>query len=275
MSSRISALVVVTLICTLFLQAQSKTPILTGAAAAKLFLYAGKPIHPFCLDFPFDSSRMTPIELSRCNDTPVQPSITGTELSADYPDDGGARLSLAGISYNVLASKAGRFLIWSAHSGGGSGQFTDLFWVRLDSRQLTYEKGEIGGDRCAGRVDIVRTEASAIRISQAVSTVDLLELASAKLDPALASRLRSGYAACDGTANYRYDLRTEKPALLSVSLGRTEPENGDPLDPQICFDRLAQQYAKAKNSELNPAELKTFGRKFLQTCVQAAPGRPI
>jgi len=91
-TSRVAAVALSVLVASASLQAQQKETVRTGTAAAQLFVYAGHPIHPFCLDFPYGSDRSTPIELARCNDTPVQAAKDGTQLSADYPnDDGGFR----------------------------------------------------------------------------------------------------------------------------------------------------------------------------------------
>src|SRR5439155_25200387 len=122
---------------------QTESKILTSSEAAKLFVYQGKPVHPFCLFFPFDSARWEPMELAKCTDEQVAPqAAAGGWLSADYPDDGAPRLSGAWASYRVLAKKGERFLVASDISGGGSGKFTFLVWVQLNVKQLTLVKDE-------------------------------------------------------------------------------------------------------------------------------------
>ena len=265
------------LIATFFLilpvLAQTKPGIATGKSAAKAFVFEGKPLHPFCLDFPLErSSRNSPIELAKCTDRKVAPKKEGDGWwSAEYPREEGAFfLSFPpGISYGVLAKKGDRFLVATEHSGGGSGQFTDLFWVRLDDKQVVVIKDERGGDRCAGRLDGYQFDESAIRFHQATPAADIVGLAGVMLDEATKGKLRYAYSACDGEAYYCYDLVSEKTELTSLTLNETAPDTeAEPNDPQVCFDKLVQQYAKAKKTNLKPDKLKEFGQKFAAACVK-------
>src|SRR5262245_6405476 len=160
--------------------AQPKPKIETGTKAEKFFIYEGKPLHPFCLDFPSErASREEPVELAKCTNRKVAPKKEKNGWwSAEYPkEEGDFFISFPpGISYGVLAKKDDRFLIATEHSGGGSGQFTDLFWVRLDEKQIRIVKDELGGDRCGGRLDGYRADGAAIRFNQATPAAEIIGL---------------------------------------------------------------------------------------------------
>lgn len=265
MGSIVRLAVLGTLILALPLCAQTQTRILTGTEAANLFIYLGKPVHPFCLFFPFDSDRREPMELAKCTDERVAPHATDGWLTADYPSDGAPRLSGAYVSYRVLAKKGERFLVASDVSGGGSGKFTFLFWVQLDAKQLTLVKDEAGSDRCAGRLSGYSADGGAIRFAKSVTTSDIVDLASPSLDRKVKDKLNDTPADCAGEIYYRYDLESEKMELSSLELNPEDKTAG--ADPQGCFEELVQQYAKARKTTLTPDELKEFGRKFAATCV--------
>jgi hypothetical protein len=69
------------------LWAQGDLKVLTGNEAIHLFVYAGKPVHPFCLGFPLGgSSRKEPVELAKGTDGKVVPkSPREGWLEAEYP----------------------------------------------------------------------------------------------------------------------------------------------------------------------------------------------
>src|SRR5262245_20544536 len=128
---------------------------------SKRFVYRGRLLHPFCLDFTQEgATRRIPHELAKCSATPVIPKNQGKGWwTAEYPHEEGEHFvsSPPYISYSVLANKGDRFLIASNSSGGGSGQFSNLFWVRLGNEQIAVVKDELGGDRCSGGLSDFRT----------------------------------------------------------------------------------------------------------------------
>lgn len=270
---------VVTLVSTSLELAQSEPKIVTGKAAAKIFVYDGKPIHPFCLDFPVEGSsrHVTPNVLARCTDLKVAPkSEADGWWSAEYPEEKEeAHVSFGPYnSYGVLAAKGDKFLIGSEYSGGGSGQFTALFWVRFDGKQILDVKDEAGGDRCAGHLDGYRADGAAIRFNQATPAADIIGLTGVKVDDKIAGELGWGYIDCAGEAHYRYDLATEKLELTGLSLVGAEPaSDADPNNPRTCFDKLVQQYTKSKKTNLKITELKEFGLKFSAACGKPSTAR--
>ena len=243
--------------------------IVTGSAAARQFLYKGKAVHPFCVDFPQEgSSRPTPVSLDKCSDTRVVPKSHPDGFEAEYPrEEGDFSVSFPAYnSYTVLGKKGDRFLIVSDSSGGGSGQFSNLFWVRLTDNEIAVVKDETGGDRCAGRISGYATERRAVRFDVDTPAAEIIRLTEAKIDSSVTDRLQSGYADCNGAAHYRYDLATEKIELVSVEPNVPDAPDAAANDPQACYDRFVRQYNKNKQKALKPAELKEFGRAFVTMC---------
>ena len=150
--------------------AQPNARVVTGDAAVRAFVFQGKPVHPFCIDFPLErSSRSEPIDLPKCTDLRVAPkSALGGWLSAEYPKGpNDVSVSFAPYaSYRVLARKSDRFLLATEKSGGGSGQFTELFWVRLGTDRIAIVKDETGGDRCLGGLGGYQVSGTSMRFLQ-------------------------------------------------------------------------------------------------------------
>jgi len=249
--------------------------IVTGNAAAKHFVYNGKPVHPFCLGFPQEaSSRRTPFLLSKCSDTMVVPkSHSDGWLEAEYPHEAGDFFvsSPPFVSYKVLAKKGDRFLIGSGSSGGGSGQFSNLLWVRFTKEEIRVSKEEIGGDRCIGGLSNYFAEGRAIGFDVNTPAAEIISLTGVQIDKSISDQLQSGYVDCDGVAHYRYDLTTERMRLSSVKLNVPDPPDAAARGPQACFDRIVRQYNKNRNTLLDPNELKEFGRTFAAMCYLKAP----
>ena len=253
------------------LWAQGDLKVLTGNEAIKLFVYAGKPVHPFCLGFPLGgSSRKEPVELAKCTDSKVVPKSPGEGwLEAEYPrTEGDFFISQPPyVSYGILAKKGDRFLVATDSSGGGSGQFSALLWVRLTDKDISVARDEVGGDRCAGGLSDYVEGGAAVRFSVSTTTAEIVALSGVNLASTVRDKLRDGYRNCDGTARYSYDLVSEKMELSSLEL--SVPESTEPAtsgDPQSCFDQLARQYDKNNKLRLTPEELKQFGQAFLSTC---------
>jgi len=252
--------------------AQPNAKVVTGTAATRAFVVQGKPIHPFCIDFPLErASRSDAIELAKCMDARVVPkAATVGWLSAEYPkalDD--VFVSFPPYaSYRVLARKGDRFLIATEKSGGGSGQFTELFWVRLGATEIAIVKDETSGDRCLGGLGRYQIDGASVRFEQSQSTSDLIALTGATLPAAVNAELRSGYLACDGSARYRYDLNAERMQLVGVHVNPPDPPEAADRRPQACFDRLALSYGKRGVDRLTPDQMKRFGQAFVSSCSQ-------
>jgi hypothetical protein len=131
--------------------------------------------------------------------------------------------------YRVLARKTDRFLLALESSGGGTGRFTDLSWVRLGPTSLADVGDVLGGDR---------------------------------------AMLDSGYFPCYGYVNYQYDVLAEHLRLESLTLhpdtqAAARETFRTHAGPQACFDELVREV----HEPLQPPEIAAFGRRFLSRCV--------
>jgi hypothetical protein len=250
--------------------AQSNARVVTGAGAVQGFVYQGKTIHPFCVDFPLErSSRSEPKALTDCMDPRVTPKpAPGGFLSAEYPTDPGERFVAFPpyAAYRLLARKGDRFLIATEKSGGGSGQFSELFWVRLGADRIVLDKDETGGDRCLGGLGEYQVSGTAVRFSQSQSAQDLIASGGAAVPAAIKDALRSGYQACDGRAVYRYDLTAERMRVVEWELNNPDPPDAADKSPQACFDRLAAAYSQRFRTRVSPDQFKRFGQDFVSSC---------
>ena len=254
--------------------AQTAAPrIVTGEEAARQFVYQGNPVHPFCLDFPLEtSSRSRPNNLAECTAANVIPSVDSYGfLAARYSEGGSGR-----AAYRVLAKKGRDFLIATEVWGGGSGQFSALFWAVRDDTQLKIVREEDGGDRCGGGLSAYELDGLAVRSSMSATTPDIIRLAGVPLHNAVVDQLRNSPLDCEGEAQYRYDLRTEERRLISVRLNskdeyseaaaRSRTKSGGAQD---CWDQLVRERRSAGRMMLTPRQLRRFGRQFVAKCLRS------
>ena len=120
--------------------------------------------------------------------------------------------------YRVLARKNDRFLLAIESSGGGTGRFTDLAWVRLDPTSLADVNDVLGGDRCGGGQSGFRVEGRRVLFKADVTTVDVLRLADVTVPDTVSAMLGSGYFPCYGYVSYQYDVLAEHLRLESLTL---------------------------------------------------------
>ncbi len=250
-------------------------PIVTGKAAAELFVYQGKPIHPFCINFPFDSDPA--VKMQSCAGSRVEVRRHDDWLEADFPHDSGAILRQPFASYRVLAKKGTEFLIATTTSGGGSGIFDSLFWVAIDGNTLRVTTRVTGGDRCGGGLESdYRFENNFLLFSQHVTPIDILKLASGDNSK---TSLEGSASSCFGRAHYEYDIANNKRKLVSITLAYDLDSNnasGEVTDrpgwteeyaDQSCFNKVYNHYIASKKAELSNAQLTSFGHDFMTTCI--------
>jgi hypothetical protein len=236
----------------------------TGPAAAGGFVFVERPIHPFCVLFSQEeSSRHARVSLATCANSTVPVEQRDGWMWATNRDTRGYS------GYRVLARKNDRFLLALESSGGGTGRFTDLTWVRLDPTSLADVNDVLGGDRCGGGQSGFRVEGRRIFFKADVTTVGVLRLADASVPETVRAMLEGGYFPCYGYVNYQYDMLAEHLRLESLTL-RPDTQAAaretfrSHTGPQACFDELAREVREP----LQPREIAAFGRRFLRQCVR-------
>jgi hypothetical protein len=250
--------------------AQTRVPIVTGDDAARSFAYNGKPVHPLCVFFPFGSGRGEPIALAECTKLDVVPTLVDGWLGAESPGERNG----GGASYRVLAKKADRYLVASSVSGGGTGQFSFLQWLRLSSTQIAISKAELGGDRCSGGLGPYEVREHDVRFAMNLTPRALALAAVPELKHEIEETLSERYLDCYAAAWYVYDFEREQYALASVELlsdylPEPSPDTSTANSPPICMDEAIRQRIRTRRTTLSPSELGEFGRTFL-ACADAA-----
>jgi len=169
----------------------TRQPVVTGPAAAGAFLYRGVTVHPFCVDLPQETlSRKEPMDLADCTDQTVPPrTVRDVWRSADRkPVDG---RGAGGVEYRVLASDGDRFLLAVEASGGGTGSFSELFWVRLTDHSISIDRDELGGDRCADGIAGYVVTGDTLRFYATASTRRLIGFTGVSFPDSVRRRLRN------------------------------------------------------------------------------------
>ena len=237
--------------------------IITGDRASAAFVYQGRPVHPLCVLFSQEgSSRGTPNELAECTDPATIPEIKDGEAFVFLPE----RRGYSG--YRVLARQGDRFLLTLESSGGGSGAFSDLSWVKLETARIRDVKDVLGGDRCGGGLGHYRVNTRVLSVSAAASTLDLLRLGGLDVADPFEADLRYGPPFCDGYVNYEYDLAADSLQVRSVTIVAPDARNvqSDRSAMQSCFDDLARRAGVFQKPTVALPELKTLVAHFRTVC---------
>jgi hypothetical protein len=235
--------------------------VVTGPAAASAFVHGAHPIHPLCVVFSQErESSDRPNAFSECTDT------TRVEARADGWQAAGPSARGAFSRYRVLARKGDRFLLALESSGGGTGQFSNLSWVRLAPSYVVQAKDVFGGDRCAGGLSGYQVSGMTLRFASSATPAEILRLSGVKLADSLAHEL-TAYSACDGYVNYRYDLASEALTVASVTL-RPGTATDAPLGnaEQACFAGVVRHALLGGGATLTTSELEAFGARFVSEC---------
>ncbi len=198
------------------LSAQPRMKVVLGAGATKQFVYLGKPVHPFCVDFTTHSRRA--VDLSSCTDTKVRVNRSRGWIEAEYPQNSRSLFEQPYASYRVFAKRGDSFLVAGTASNGGTAIYESLFWVSMHGSKLRLDRVLSGGDRCnGGTADGYQLKGTSLRFAQNLTPAGILELSSGK--PA-AGAWEDGAPSCMGQALYRYDIAQDKLKLESVIVVR-------------------------------------------------------
>lgn len=133
--------------------------------------------------------------------------------------------------------------------------------------------GTIGGDRCGGGLSRFVVSAKSIGVSASIGAGGLLRLTHAGIPNTILDSLRSGYLACDGYANYEYDVTADSLRLRSVTfltpgtMGPSLPA-ATPGDPQACFEDIVRRAGFLQKSTVALPELDSLGERFSRQCVR-------
>lgn len=260
----------------LFFKNRSAKPIITqdiitGEEAAKLFTYQGKLVHPSCLDFQRNGAEgENIINFDSCMNEQIVSSQDNGFLEAEYlPDQEFPSQSTGYAEYKVLAKKGDTFLIFLQTSGGGTGIFSSIFWVKMEKDKIYMVSNVIGeGDRCNGGL-YAELSGKTLKIYENVTPIDIVDLVASSTLKAYKD-LESSASSCFGTAYYNYDIAQNQLILSLVSLNNETIEDQmgwtGQYTYQTCFNKVYNEYVQKKKIDFTLEELKAFVNIFFTKC---------
>lgn len=242
-------------------------------------LYQGKPIDPLCL-YEMEN-HTTAIDLKKCGIQAVaKRKVTGTDkelikngfIGFDYLwGDESDFQSNAYSYYKVLGQYKDAYLIYTLNNSGGTGQFSDLFWLKRTAYAIEL-KHITGGDRCNGGINQAKREGTNFTFNVNLTPADFFDLVKTeqnRLKPY--DDLAACAACCVAKANFQINPTIDpyQATLISVELDRDNVENNlnNNSHYQDCFDNLFNQYIKQGKEVMTPDALKVFVKTFNQQCV--------
>lgn len=244
------------------------------------FRFEGEPINAFCIDrIVFgDSSRFRIIKISECTALSKKYETWKDERYDAFKDFIGFHYkskedeSNSGyVYYKYLGSFKGEHIVFSQVNGGGSGHFSNITFVKLDSNQGTIQNiDEInGGDRCNGGIDAksVNFKNNKIIYSQNITPQGFVNKALGYDSSGFHAPLYDCAICCVATAEMEVDLnKSKEPQLKSITLNN-ESDLGEMLntaDNEVgkCFNKLIKEFLKDGKKILNQSDLDKFSQSF-------------
>lgn len=248
------------------------------------FVYNGAPIDPSCVDailnFNGEIGTQTAY-LATCGAAPEKGTITTNDygfITDEYARDmsdpefpGGAPMGYG--SYRVVASNGNDFILQTLMSGGGSGNFGDVIMVRKNGDSLQLVKDIAGvGDRCNMGISSAVFEKGMLTYDRNVTPYAIQLLATGE-DPTTDNvykkyrDLADSAASCYATAEYSYDLATDKDSFVSMNdetEGLEEATGGNKT--QKCFNALYLT-AMGVGGTLDREHLSELGKAVETKCL--------
>jgi hypothetical protein len=256
--------------------------VIDKAHAANDFTYKGQPIPALCLDSLRDDmlqsepEKKASIELKTCYKKPgYKPQGKSADLirkgfvGFNYTHKDSGLYTLHGSSYyKVLGKYKDSYVIYTIHSGGGSGEFTSLIVVKRQDDTLVLENTLAAGDRCNGGIEDPSLKGTTLTYKQKISPADFLDLSKDNPHKLQAyDDLAACAVCCIGSATFESDFANA--TFKSISLDKDAGNNNASIQGkyQPCFDKLIIKYKKQGKSKMSEEELKEFMTKFNSTCI--------
>lgn len=233
------------------------------------FFYNGKPISPVC--FMQASSE---VSLAACgvktqtDDGYKIPAEASAKQDGFYGYDfecAEGCMSTPYLYYRHLGMKGDNHVVQVASSGGGTGHFTDVRVISIDSGIMTTREMLAGGDRCNGGIAKASVKDDAVSFSQYVTPFDVIQLSDGNQAGFKAyDDIQACAACCVGEADYTDGN------LTALRLTR-DPEEivAEDLGPKdACFFGSYNESYNSGVTTLDHDKLLAFGRTFNGRCAQ-------
>ncbi len=196
--------------------------------------------------------------------------IVGTATSEGYVQ---SRYEMEGLSdlgiimYRKIGSVADGDVVQTLSYSGGSGHFSEVFVVTLEGTKLTHVRSIAAGDRCNNGITDVTVKDGKILISQNITPIDFITLATGSEQNLKAYEdLEASAASCFAVATV-----DESGALTRVQFDKDVLEGRDAewvarFGLQACFDKLFQQSLVEEKFAFDKTSFQSWVQNFLKTC---------
>jgi hypothetical protein len=251
-------------------------PALVFAAVPDDLLFNHKPIDALCF---FDMQHQTnTINLKKCGLAEYKYSVKGKNtdlihkgyIGYDWADPAVPAPSHGYSYYRFFEAGDHAYWLYTINSGGGTGEFTSIYWVKRKNATMLEMKQLAAGDRCNGGIQDVSGKNHNLNFSVNLTAYDFLLLAKTHVPTIKAYDDLAACAVCCVAKAYYETTTNAAPALNFIDLGNTKnaeemPQQGD---LQVCFNKLFTSYVASGNNKFTPQNLKEFTVKFQKTCVK-------
>ena len=237
----------------------------TFAAAAQSdqpWLIDGKPIPLACFNTlrTYDSSRNTPVDLTKCQTGTPSGTIANGPTGFKDTDDSGY------FHYTYLGEKDGLAVLFVDSSGGGTGHFSELWGLKRASNIVQLAQTYAAGDRCNGSVSNARLVGGNLRYDISITPFDLIDMGDKGSRLVAYQDLEAAALSCVAVVHMRND-KLEGVTLTEKALEDTPGWTGQ-YRYQSCFNRFYRDAVTRKETEMDAGRLSVFAHGFVQTCVK-------
>lgn len=244
-------------------------------------IYKGKPVDSLCF---FEVSPHKPVvSLKECGVNAVsdrRKAGANQELASkgyigyDYiwPVDVNNHQPNCYSYYKLIGHANDTFVIYAVNGTGGSGDLSNLFFVKRVGDSL-YVKSFMAGDRCNGGISKAKMKGPFLTYNTNLTAFDFINLSGQNpYHLKDYDDLASCAACCAAKATYVVDLGADNPQaeLHRIDLGKTliQPNKDSREKYQFCFDSMVARAQAQKERYLDQVQLESFMQEFYAQCVK-------
>lgn len=248
-------------------------------------LYHGKPIEPLCFNSDAEKSPKF-FDIKACEESNRQENIEIKPMNTMHENDRGyffrnkseSNTSYSSISYRYISSSKHAELVLVEWSGGGSGYFSDLYWLKREGDVLEVVNHVSGGDKCNGGIGNVHVDGQDVTIERNVTPADFFKLAD--VTP---PHKKMGYSYLPGHHNACFGQMREvngkftayipdyrKSGFFGDYMSEKPPTKSDDKNYyETCFFKQFREVPERK--QWTPAQMTEFMTHFNRSCIENKP----
>lgn len=236
------------------------------------------PFHPYHVNQTFSwEGDSGPIDFSNLN-VQAQEYEKGTDSPIElYPDSSGYTIDLGDeafvmrdifFQYSLLAQDEDKFIVSTLECGGGTGIFSDIRVLHVDGYIIELTDDFAGGDRCNNGLFDCIYEKGIVYYSTNITPEDLLIIGEDETAADYEIELEWCAVCCVGTANYEYNVETQKSKLTSITVETDyfSYAEGYPEATQ-CFFKGIEDYVDSNTNEIMIADFEKLIQEIIESCM--------